>query len=510
MKDEAWKLADFGLTSESIHTIPHTTEARGTPGYRAPELLEPDGNEVYIRYDASVDIWALGCILHELVTGKKLFSNDWAVLDYRRSNNVNSAITEDMPVYSLFQQTIILDPPSRPTSAVILQDSLRNLENASSLLTNNEAPAAPSAVQIEPLSIPEHEVEARHLEVLMSTETLKILDAIICPAHSFVLIRSWNVNTRQGYKMQLWRVGRKAPLWEKVSSDPVSPTFSPNGNYIVTYSDGTLEVVQVENLMAVEFKPLCTTAISAVAVNHTGNGIAYTYARHPLSSFSEGFNLEQTPGKEISTAVISTEKISDISITYDSHGEYLFAVGRSDRMGLCGAVWDLRKEVYIRSLKFSGGEFRTSPLQSLFLYKPFVAVQASHPKNDVPTCLYIYTQKGAEAFKFGSECMLYATSLRLIFIFTMGDLWYIDFDDRYKSPAEWPVDDDEYDLEEQWFNVDSSVSTIKNHWRMFFIWSWDGSERKAKCLGYLNSENRRGGLTMMRLWHSRCKMIPLP
>jgi cyclin-dependent kinase-like len=44
------------------------TEYVSTRWYRAPELLVESKH-----YDRSVDIWAVGCILPELITGKPLF-----------------------------------------------------------------------------------------------------------------------------------------------------------------------------------------------------------------------------------------------------------------------------------------------------------------------------------------------------------------------------------------------------------------------------------------------------
>src|SRR5271170_2552875 len=39
LKDQAWKIADFGLTTEGSSTRSHTTQyAHGTPSYRAPEI----------------------------------------------------------------------------------------------------------------------------------------------------------------------------------------------------------------------------------------------------------------------------------------------------------------------------------------------------------------------------------------------------------------------------------------------------------------------------------------
>lgn len=80
-KDRVWKIADFGLSAEATSQHPQTTLfATGTPSYRAPELLVEDP-----KYTNKVDLWALGCILFELTTGKKAFAGDWAVHEYRIS-----------------------------------------------------------------------------------------------------------------------------------------------------------------------------------------------------------------------------------------------------------------------------------------------------------------------------------------------------------------------------------------------------------------------------------------
>jgi len=54
---------------------------RGTASYRAPELLSP-----IATFDESVDIWALGCILFELISGQRAFSDDWHVQVYAHRN----------------------------------------------------------------------------------------------------------------------------------------------------------------------------------------------------------------------------------------------------------------------------------------------------------------------------------------------------------------------------------------------------------------------------------------
>lgn len=68
------KLCDFGL-SKKLSDLTKQTEGdeskpkSGTPYYMAPELFSDDG--VYSFYS---DMWALGCVLYELATGKPPFA----------------------------------------------------------------------------------------------------------------------------------------------------------------------------------------------------------------------------------------------------------------------------------------------------------------------------------------------------------------------------------------------------------------------------------------------------
>jgi len=74
-----WKIADFGLaTTCTSRTLIATEYARGTVGYRAPELFGEAG-----CFNQNSDIWSLGCIFVELITGNKLFSDDWRLIQYK-------------------------------------------------------------------------------------------------------------------------------------------------------------------------------------------------------------------------------------------------------------------------------------------------------------------------------------------------------------------------------------------------------------------------------------------
>src|SRR5271169_4534480 len=73
----AWQIADFGLTSEGTSkNVRDTNHGRGTTSYRAPELINT------LQYNNKVDIWAIGCVLFEVIFRKKAFLSDGAVQQY--------------------------------------------------------------------------------------------------------------------------------------------------------------------------------------------------------------------------------------------------------------------------------------------------------------------------------------------------------------------------------------------------------------------------------------------
>lgn len=62
------KLIDFGLARNSGMPNKNYTSEVVTLWYRPPDILL--GNE---QYNSMIDIWSIGCIFAEMVTGKPLF-----------------------------------------------------------------------------------------------------------------------------------------------------------------------------------------------------------------------------------------------------------------------------------------------------------------------------------------------------------------------------------------------------------------------------------------------------
>jgi ankyrin repeat protein len=84
-----WKLTDFGFTSDAMSAAKTSLYGRGTSGYRAPELLNSEHH-----FSNRSDMWALGCILHELATGHRLFRDDFAAFKY-----YDSYLPAEIPYY---------------------------------------------------------------------------------------------------------------------------------------------------------------------------------------------------------------------------------------------------------------------------------------------------------------------------------------------------------------------------------------------------------------------------
>ena len=72
---------DFGFASAAASSqILSSSSARGKPSNRAHELLQLGTG----KYSQKPDIWALGCIVFEMVTGRKRFDGDWEVHEFAR------------------------------------------------------------------------------------------------------------------------------------------------------------------------------------------------------------------------------------------------------------------------------------------------------------------------------------------------------------------------------------------------------------------------------------------
>eukprot|EP00158_Paraphelidium_tribonemae_P005735 Partr_v1_DN27497_c1_g1_i1_m72422 putative AGC family protein kinase len=96
------KITDFGLVKEGVGAYDVTSTFCGTPEYLAPEILEEE------NYGISVDWWALGVVMYELMVGRPPFGP---------TNNMEKLF------HNIIHQTIMF-PPSLSNEARSILEAL--------------------------------------------------------------------------------------------------------------------------------------------------------------------------------------------------------------------------------------------------------------------------------------------------------------------------------------------------------------------------------------------------
>lgn len=126
-------MADFGIASEATSRTLHTSNnLKGSSGYRAPELVEFEGPGMY---NNKVDIWSLGCILYELVIGKRAFNDDVVTHTYKKSGEMTIVLGEDIDdnykksITRNILNMLQLNYSLRPSAVDLLQEFSSNFES---------------------------------------------------------------------------------------------------------------------------------------------------------------------------------------------------------------------------------------------------------------------------------------------------------------------------------------------------------------------------------------------
>jgi eukaryotic-like serine/threonine-protein kinase len=122
--DGGVKLADMGIARLlSPEALTATLSVRGTALYISPEQVRGD------RVDRRADLYSLGCVLFEMLTGRTPFEGDLAALSYAhthtpapRVRSINPAVPAAMD--ELVAAMLEKDPARRPPTAEDVERSL--------------------------------------------------------------------------------------------------------------------------------------------------------------------------------------------------------------------------------------------------------------------------------------------------------------------------------------------------------------------------------------------------
>lgn len=122
--DGAVKLADMGiarlLTPEALTA---TLSVRGTARYISPEQARGD------RVDSRADLYSLGCVLFEMLTGRTPFEGDIAALSYAHAHTPAPRVRSIDPTVSAAMDDLVAallqkDPADRPQTGDDVRASL--------------------------------------------------------------------------------------------------------------------------------------------------------------------------------------------------------------------------------------------------------------------------------------------------------------------------------------------------------------------------------------------------
>jgi serine/threonine-protein kinase len=154
--DGVVKVLDFGLALGGAVDRPLTPEAGildgssgptliGTLPYMSPEQLR--GAHVNHR----VDIWAFGCVLYEMLAGRRVFNEATeadlvAAIVHRAPDRTPLAASTPMPIRSLVERCLAKDPDARPGAMAEVRAALRECETAVRVTPRGRRYGARSAV----------------------------------------------------------------------------------------------------------------------------------------------------------------------------------------------------------------------------------------------------------------------------------------------------------------------------------------------------------------------------
>ncbi|HEX9338678.1 MAG TPA: serine/threonine-protein kinase [Pseudonocardiaceae bacterium] len=122
--DGSVKVLDFGLAmlrEADVLQFTRTGQILGTPAYMAPEQITGGVAE------PRSDLYALGCVLHEMLTGRQLFTGPTAYVVFDKQVKVQPPSVSGVPAEldELILRLLEKEPEKRPADANELYDRLQ-------------------------------------------------------------------------------------------------------------------------------------------------------------------------------------------------------------------------------------------------------------------------------------------------------------------------------------------------------------------------------------------------
>lgn len=124
-------LSDFGLATKTDEAQLHT-EVCGTPSYMAPEIVKCAVSHEHPGYQKSVDVWACGVLMYQLLSGRRPFDHRKQLITLRRirAGDYSFPFSEWRHVSDsakdLIRRLLDVNPDNRVSAAQALQHAFFN------------------------------------------------------------------------------------------------------------------------------------------------------------------------------------------------------------------------------------------------------------------------------------------------------------------------------------------------------------------------------------------------
>lgn len=351
------KVLDFGI-AKALETGPdagsgaavvegNMTTAIGTPGYMSPEQLA--GGPV----DRRADIWAFGCLLFEMMTGKRAVSPEGMIpgsgLAFAAPDLDVLPADLPRPVRSLLTECLRLDPELRLDSAAAICEALDQVEAAAArrgsgpgkagwVLAVFAAVAVLVVVGVLQDRSSEDTWDFTHTPL---TGDGKTRNSAISPDGS-MLAYTHDGEGNFGLRLKQIDSGREKQIVPQAENDIRSPIFSPDGEFVYFTQAGPDD--RMDNMAEYDLFRISSTGGSRQKI--TEEILARRFAVSP-------------DGKQLAYKRIAGDSLRIMIRDVEDDQEWILASQANDITVLCCLAWSASGSEIITTVRDSvSGEIR--------------------------------------------------------------------------------------------------------------------------------------------------------
>jgi hypothetical protein len=334
-------LTGFGIITALTTNVSLNQIARGTTGYRAPELLFQH------PYTNSLDIWGLGCILHELNTGEMRFRTDAAVLEYCQSSvpltlHPSEDNTAKRSTTNAISDMLQVDMSLRPSASRLCDSFSRYYQLCQKMEPLPVSPPIAHLPDIDDWSPklswispkPDSPPTVFRVAGERPGTDWVLLHVVVNRPNTRIVLVSCDDN-QENFSVKLCNISGTV-LWQKTdqmtsTQDLVLPSFTEDGRYLALYIQGNAETINATDGSTVNIVSIKHLKPTAIAIARNCKDLAISTRDKLSQDQADGVILSKVsvsgPDAIQRSIVVATFPFDNARIIYLAKGRRLFVIG---------------------------------------------------------------------------------------------------------------------------------------------------------------------------------------